>query len=232
MMVGTEQKHVLSYMKDFLFLTEQARTPIKVLSGGERARLLLAKFFAKPSNFLIFDEPTNDLDLETLDLLQEKLNAFQGTIFLISHDRDFIDRVATRVLAHEGNGTFVEYAGGYQDMLMQRKLAAPSKNVRHKQKNRSASEDERGAAPLTKAKLSFKQTHLLETLPKKIEALEKTFAQAQEAIAAPDLYTSNPKRFQALTDLMEKTQQELSESEDQWLELEALRESLTESRAS
>ena len=118
--VAGQSRHVVGYMKDFLFRPEQARTPVGVLSGGERARLTLARAFAQPSNLLVLDEPTNDLDLETLDLLQEHLAEYPGTVLLVSHDRDFLDRVVTSVIASEGNGRWVEYAGGYSDMLAQR----------------------------------------------------------------------------------------------------------------
>src|SRR5207302_3646209 len=125
--VAGQSRHVIGYMKDFLFRPEQARTPVGVLSGGERARLTLARAFSRPINLLALDEPTNDLDLETLDLLQEHLAEYPGTVLLVSHDRDFLDRVVTSVIASEGNGRWVEYAGGYSDMLAQRGagLAAP-----------------------------------------------------------------------------------------------------------
>ncbi len=123
--VGGQSRHVIGYMKDFLFRPEQARTPVGVLSGGERARLTLARAFARPSNLLVLDEPTNDLDLETLDLLQEKLGEYAGTVLLVSHDRDFLDRVVTSVIAREHNGRWIEYAGGYTDMLAQLAEARP-----------------------------------------------------------------------------------------------------------
>ncbi len=119
-MIGGKPKHVVSYMKDFLFAQEQMRTPLEVLSGGERGRLMLARSLAKPSNLLVLDEPTNDLDLETLDVLEEMLGDYEGTVILISHDRDFLDRVVTSVIAPEGDGRWTEYAGGYSDMLAQR----------------------------------------------------------------------------------------------------------------
>src|SRR5258705_6541163 len=119
-MVAGKPRHVMNYLQDFLFTPQQARTPVKVLSGGERARLLLAKLFATPSNFLVLDEPTNDLDLETLDLLEEVIADYPGTALLVSHDRDFLDRVATGIVLAEGDGRFTEYAGGYADMLVQR----------------------------------------------------------------------------------------------------------------
>ena len=118
--VGGKPKHVISYMRDFLFAHEQTRTPLEVLSGGERGRLMLARALAKPSNFLVLDEPTNDLDLETLDVLEEMLGDYAGTVILISHDRDFLDRVVTSVIVPEGDGRWIEYAGGYSDMLAQR----------------------------------------------------------------------------------------------------------------
>src|SRR5205814_7632484 len=120
-MVGGKAKHVVGYMKDFLFAQEQMRTPLEVLSGGERGRLMLARALAKPSNLLVLDEPTNDLDLETLDVLEEMLGEYEGTVILISHDRDFLDRVVTSVIVPEGNGSWIEYAGGYTDMLSQRR---------------------------------------------------------------------------------------------------------------
>ncbi len=119
-MIGGKPKHVVSYMKDFLFAQEQMRTPLEVLSGGERGRLMLARSLAKASNLLVLDEPTNDLDLETLDVLEEMLGDYDGTVILISHDRDFLDRVVTSVIAPEGDGHWIEYAGGYTDMLAQR----------------------------------------------------------------------------------------------------------------
>ncbi|MGD5695397.1 ATP-binding cassette domain-containing protein, partial [Xanthomonas citri pv. citri] len=119
-MVGGKPKHVVGYMKDFLFAQEQRGTPVEVLSGGERGRLMLARALAKPSNLLVLDEPTNDLDLETLDVLEDMLGDYEGTVILISHDRDFLDRVVTSVIAPEGNGKWTEYAGGYSDMLIQR----------------------------------------------------------------------------------------------------------------
>src|SRR5204863_7601578 len=121
--VRGHSRHVVGYMKDFLFRPEQARTPVGVLSGGERARLTLARALARPSNLLVLDEPTNDLDLETLDLLQEKLAEYAGTVLLVSHDRDFLDRVVTSIVVSEGNGSWIEYAGGYTDMLAQRAAA-------------------------------------------------------------------------------------------------------------
>src|SRR6187399_1525556 len=157
-MVGGKPKHVVSYMKDFLFAQEQMRTPLEVLSGGERGRLMLARALAKPSNLLVLDEPTNDLDLETLDVLEEMLGDYEGTVILISHDRDFLDRVVTSVIAPEGDGRWVEYAGGYTDMLAQRGADLKREAVKAGAEEKK---EARGGAPSTAArrKLNFKDKH-------------------------------------------------------------------------
>ena len=151
-MVGGKPKHVVSYMKDFLFAQEQMRTPLEVLSGGERGRLMLARALAKPSNLLVLDEPTNDLDLETLDVLEEMLGDYEGTVILISHDRDFLDRVVTSVIAPEGDGRWIEYAGGYTDMLAQRgadlkREAAKAAAPKRRQESKAARLRARGKTP-------------------------------------------------------------------------------------
>src|SRR5437588_6944113 len=149
--VAGQSRHVVGYMEDFLFRPEQARTPVGVLSGGERARLTLARAFARPSNLLVLDEPTNDLDLETLDLLQEKLTEYRGTVLLVSHDRDFLDRVVTSIIATDGNGRWIEYAGGYTDMLAQRAAAprgSPLVKARRVNDSRSAARSSRSPAAL------------------------------------------------------------------------------------
>src|ERR1700752_3164202 len=171
--VGGKPKHVIGYMKDFLFGQEQRGTPLEALSGGERGRLMLARALAKPSTLLVLDEPTNDLDLETLDVLEEMLGEYEGTVILISHDRDFLDRVVTSVIVPEGNGRWIEYAGGYSDMLLQRRAdlkreagkAAPAADERKEAKPTTA-------APAAKRRLSFNEKHALETLPKTIEKLQ------------------------------------------------------------
>ena len=160
-------------MKDFLFAEVQMRTPLEVLSGGERGRLMLARALAKPSNLLVLDEPTNDLDLETLDVLEEMLGDYEGTVILISHDRDFLDRVVTSVIAPEGGGKWIEYAGGYSDMLLQRRADLKREAV----KTAAAADDKREAkAPAPSAppkrRLNFNEKHALETLPKTIAKLQ------------------------------------------------------------
>jgi ATP-binding cassette subfamily F protein uup len=219
--VGGQTRHVIGYMKDFLFAPEQANTPVGVLSGGERARLTLALVFAKPSNLLVLDEPTNDLDLETLELLQELLADYAGTVLLVSHDRDFIDRVVTSVIATEGEGRWIEYAGGYTDMLAQR---GPSKVVPPAAAARPKANTQR-RADSTK-RMTFKDRHALETLPMRIAALEAKAAKLTRILDDPDLYTRNPARFTETTATLEKTRHALAEAEEQWLELEMRREEL------
>ncbi len=223
--VGGQKRHVIGYMKDFLFLPDQARTAVGVLSGGERGRLMLARALAKPSNLLVLDEPTNDLDLETLDLLEELLADYQGTVLVVSHDRDFLDRVCTSVIASEGDGRWQEYAGGYSDMVSQRghgvraEVVAPVARA-------AAPKGEPAAPAVAKRKLSFKQQHALETLPAAMEKLQQEIAQLQDALATPDLYTRDRARFDRFTAALTEKQETLAKAEEEWLELELLREEI------
>lgn len=227
-MVGGQPRHVVSYMKDFLFQPIQRGTPVGALSGGERGRLMLARALAKPSNLLVLDEPTNDLDLETLDLLQELLADYQGTVLLVSHDRDFIDRVVSAVLISDGDGVWTEFAGGYSDMLAQRGRGVGAK-VRVLEKAPAAAPKTTGAPvqapPASKRKLSFNEKHALETLPKKIEALQVEAAKLNTAVAG-DLYTRDPKLFAKATARLEEVAREIGDAEERWLELEMLREEI------
>ena len=226
-MVGGKPKHVVSYMKDFLFAQEQMRTPLEVLSGGERGRLMLARALAKPSNLLVLDEPTNDLDLETLDVLEEMLGDYEGTVILISHDRDFLDRVVTSVIVPEGDGRWIEYAGGYSDMLAQRgeDLAREAPQapavVEEKKETKAAAPS---AAP--KRRLNFNEKHALETLPKTMAKLQAEIAKQQKLLDDPDLYAKDRKKFDAASAAIAKAQEELAAAEDRWLELEVLREEI------
>ena len=227
--INGETKHVITYMQDFLFRPEQARTPVSVLSGGERARLILARELARPSNFLILDEPTNDLDLETLDLLQELLADYTGTLLLVSHDRDFVDRIATSVLMHEGEGRWVEYAGGYSDMVAQRGAGVAARKVKEAPKPAPApAKDVAPQAPSASAKrkLSFKEKHALETLPARIEALSTELLALELKLADSSLFSKDPKAFAAATARHAAASAEKSAAEEQWLELEMLREEL------
>jgi len=224
--VAGQSRHVVGYMKDFLFRPEQARTPVGVLSGGERARVVLARAFALPSNLLVLDEPTNDLDLETLDLLQERLADYPGTVLLVSHDRDFLDRVVTSVIATEGDGRWVEYAGGYSDMLVQRgRGSAASASV----PARAARPAPRGEATPQTARprrMSYNDRRALELLPERIASLQERIGMLNAALADPDLYARDPERFTITTSALATARDELSAAEEQWLNLEMLREEI------
>jgi ABC transport system ATP-binding/permease protein len=212
-------------MKDFLFGPEQARTPIGKLSGGERGRLMLARALALPSNLLVLDEPTNDLDIETLDLLQELLADYAGTIVLVSHDRDFLDRVATSVILNEGDGRWVEYAGGYADMVAQRGfgLAGPAALAPAK----GPKEPERPASRAPpKRRLSFKEKHALEKLPERIDELRAALARLDALLADPELHARDPKAFAKASRDYGAREKELLHAEEEWLTLEMLREEI------
>ncbi|MBA5727018.1 ABC-F family ATP-binding cassette domain-containing protein [Bombella mellum] len=227
--VGTEKRHVIGYMKDFLFRPEQARTPVSHLSGGERGRLALASALARPSNLLVLDEPTNDLDLETLDLLQDMLGDYTGTVLLVSHDRDFLDRLATSTLVAEGDGSWIEYAGGYSDMLAQRRGRTPAER---QQKEANPFSPENGQKPSSRpmnrssTKLSYKEQRELDQLPELLEKLEKDAALCRNALADPELYNRDPARFEKITAALSKTEEKLSQAEERWVELESKREEL------
>ncbi|MGG5820933.1 ABC-F family ATP-binding cassette domain-containing protein [Falsiroseomonas sp. HW251] len=223
--VGGEARHVVGYMKDFLFVAEQARTPVGMLSGGERGRLMLARALARPSNLLVLDEPTNDLDLETLDLLQELVAEYAGTVIVVSHDRDFLDRVATNVIVAEGDGRWQDYAGGYSDMVAQRGAGVQAKAaaVTAAAPREAADPTARESA---KPRMSFKDKHALETLPARIAQLEREIAALQGQLADPGLYTRDPAGFAARTSLMGKKQAEREAAEEEWLRLELLRDEL------
>ena len=227
--VGGQHKHVVGYMKDFLFAPEQARTPLRVLSGGERGRLMLARALAKPSNLLVLDEPTNDLDLETLDVLEEMLGDYAGTVILISHDRDFLDRIVNAVLVPEGEGRWVEYAGGYTDMLAQRgaDLAGTKRAPKPQADARRRSRRSRRApAKTAKRRLSFNEKHALETLPAQIAALQAERAPAAGSAGRPRAYARDRQAFTQATEALGATQAELAAAEERWLELEMLREEI------
>ena len=223
--INGETRHVVSYMKDFLFKPEQARTPVSVLSGGERARLILARELAKPSNFLVLDEPTNDLDLETLDLLQELLGEYEGTILLVSHDRDFLDRVATSILMFEGDGKWTEYAGGYSDMVAQRGAGVNAREIKAPENERVVAAPQQPKIQ-NKRKLSFKDKHALETLPGKMAALHDEIITLESRLADTELYYRDPKTFEKAMKRHEKAKAEIAQAEEHWLELEMLREEL------
>ncbi len=214
-MVRGQPKHVVGYLKEFLFDERQARAPVRSLSGGEKARLLLAKLMARSSNLMVLDEPTNDLDVETLDLLQELLDDYDGTVLLVSHDRDFLDRVATTTIAMEGNGRATVYAGGWSDYIAQRgdvfiKKEEKTKTNKPKVKPESA----------PKTGLTFSEKHRLEKLPAEIERLEAEIAKLEELMSDPELFTREPVKFQKATEALVERQNKLSAAEEEWLTLE------------
>ncbi len=216
-MVRGQPKHVVGYLKEFLFDEAQARAPVRSLSGGEKARLLLARLMARESNLLVLDEPTNDLDIETLDLLQDILGDYDGTVLLVSHDRDFLDRVATTTIAMEGNGQAVVYAGGWSDYRAQRggdfaEAAVATKPLAKKEKPA----EKKQVAP----GLSFTERHRLEELSGVIDRLGAEIAKLEALLADPELFTREPVKFQKATDALVQRQEALAAAEDEWLMLE------------
>ncbi len=224
--VAGSRKHVMGYMKDFLFGPEQARTPIGRLSGGERGRLMLARALAQPSNLLVLDEPTNDLDLETLDLLQEMLTDYPGTLLLVSHDRDFLDRVASSVIVAEGGGAWQEYAGGYSDMVAQRGAGIAGRAAAQAPKAARATTGARGADKPSREKLTFKEKHALETLPKTIAALDTRKSKLRIVLDDPSFYARDPAGFGKQSEAYAKIEAEIAAAEDEWLALEMRREAV------
>jgi len=218
-MVRGTPKHVVGYLKEFLFDDAQARAPVRSLSGGEKARLLLAKIMARESNILVLDEPTNDLDVETLDLLQELLDDFDGTVLLVSHDRDFLDRIAATTVAMEGDGKATVYAGGWSDYLAQRATVTDPEIAVSKKTDKSGSKPK--SEPESKVSgLSYTEKHRLEKLPDIITRLEAEIAKLEEFLCQPDLYQTAPLKFQKATDALLERQTALADAEEEWMMLE------------
>jgi ATP-binding cassette subfamily F protein uup len=214
-MVRGVPRHVVGYLKDFLFDERQVRAPVKSLSGGEKARLLLARIMARESNLLILDEPTNDLDVETLDLLQDILGDYDGTVLLVSHDRDFIDRVATATVALEGNGRATAYPGGWSDYAAQRGVVQAEQDARPA----VSSGNVKPAARKSTEVLSFTERKRLETLPDLIGRLEAEIAKLADLLADPDLFSRQPAKFRKATEAMAERQTALAAAEAEWLTL-------------
>jgi len=221
-MVRGKPRHVVGYLKDFLFAEAQARGPVGALSGGERARLLLAMLMARESNLLVLDEPTNDLDVETLDLLEELVGDYDGTVLLVSHDRDFVDRVATTTVAMEGDGRAVIYAGGWSDYRAQRGEAAPVAAAAPGARPREAAA--RAPAAAKEPRLSFTQAHRLEALPAEMDRLAGDIGRLEVLLADPELFTREPGKFARASAALVVRQEALAAAEEEWLTLEALRE--------
>jgi ATP-binding cassette subfamily F protein uup len=209
---GEERKHIVSYLGEFLFPAHRVHSPVRMLSGGERNRLLLARLFAQPANLIVLDEPTNDLDIESLELLEQQLQDYLGTLLVVSHDRRFLDNVVTQTLAAEGNGQWREYAGGYSDYLRQRAAASPVQAQAAKEliSSRATGTDPAGGRPAkTRGRLSYKEQRELAALPEEIETLEREQTQLSERMSAPDYYRlggeqlrSDRKRLEELEGLL------------------------------
>ncbi|MBT7730417.1 ATP-binding cassette domain-containing protein [Rhodospirillaceae bacterium] len=221
--VGGRDRHVVSYLRDFLFEEKQALSQVKTLSGGERNRLLLARLFSRQHNLVVLDEPTNDLDVETLELLEEVLSDYDGTIILVSHDRDFLDRVVTSTIALEGNGFIEEYPGGYSTYLKQSRQLSPS---RHKPQNSSQRRFAGRRGSELKTKLTYKEQRELDGLPKTISDLEAKQSLLQEKLSDSDFYLSDPKKFTLFSKQLSDIKGQIESAEDLWISLEERKEEL------
>lgn len=223
-MVHGQFRHVVAYLKDFLFKPEQAHCPVAALSGGEKNRLMLAVALAQPSNFLVLDEPTNDLDMDTLDLLQEVLDEYQGTILIVSHDRDFLDRVVSSVIYMKGDGTIYEHAGSYSELLT--KLQSNNEDKKKAATAKKAVMQPKTPAPKSSKRLSYNQQRMLEVLPTEIERLAQEIAAIEAELSDATLYTENPRRFDELSQSLVEKQQDKENKENQWLEVQLLQEEI------
>jgi len=218
--INGQSKHVLGYLQEFLFSPERARSPVRVFSGGERARLLLAKLFSKPANILVLDEPTNDLDVETLELLEERLVEFAGTVIVISHDREFLDNVVTDTVFLDGSGKVREFVGGYTDWRRQGGRFPAEAGTRSPKSNKTPAQPAPPAQKTKAVKLSYKVKLELEELPKKIETLETQLARLQSAVGDSGFYSRPPDEVSATLDEMSETQRQLDSLMERWMELE------------
>ena len=224
--VGGKQKHVISYMQDFLFQPDQSRTPIGALSGGERGRLMLARAFSTPSNLLVLDEPTNDLDIETLDLLQELLTEYLGTAIIVSHDRDFLDKVVTSLIVSEGNGDWIEYAGGYTDMCSQGGRGTDENSPKVRRRNLAKFKNTNKKIEKTPSKLTYNDQRALDILPEQIEKLQLAIDEYRLILAEDGLFLKNPKMFQSALEGLNSAQVKLATAEDDWLNLAIRRDEM------
>ncbi len=218
-------RHVVAYLKDFLFTPEQAKAPVAALSGGEKNRLMLAKVLAQPSNFLLLDEPTNDLDMDTLDLLQEMLSDYDGTILIVSHDRDFLDKIVTSVIYMKGDGKVEEYVGSYSDLL-ERFGKQPATAAKNKPAGKNRDEPSSERKETSRGRLSYNQQRLLQVLPQQIAELEQKIENAKSDLCEPTLYQNDPDRFYELTRQLEEWEKQKEDDENRWLEISLLAEEL------
>ncbi len=218
-------RHVVAYLKDFLFKPEQAQCPVSALSGGEKNRLMLALILARPSNFLVLDEPTNDLDMDTLDLLQEVLSEYEGTVLIVSHDRDFLDKVTTSLIYMSGNGITEEFVGSYSELLAKQQEKEERQAL--SQKSKPAPKKESTEQPQKKkTKLSYNEQRLLEVLPKQISDAEGKIKKIESELSDPMLYTNDPAKFSALTDELSSLKDKVDEYETKWLEINMIAEQI------
>ena len=221
--INGRSRHVIGYLQDFLFSPQRSRTLVKSLSGGEKNRLMLARLFAQPANLLVLDEPTNDLDMETLDMLEDVLSIYEGTLLVVSHDRTFLDNVVTSTLVFEGDGRISEYLGGYQDWMAKRSLNETNRAPRERPKV-SAIAQVMNDAPQRGRKLSYKEQRELEGLPERIESLETEQSQLQQLIASADFYRRDKLEITHTLERVEGLKQELDEAYSRW---DALDNSIT-----
>ena len=219
--IAGKSKHVTSYLRDFLFDDYKMTQRVGTMSGGEQNRLLLAKIFSQPHNFLVLDEPTNDLDMETIDLLQEVVGDYDGTVLIVSHDRDFLDRTVTSTLAFEDAGKIVSHAGGYSDYLNRRVKTEARQQAKAKKK--SAAEKPRANRA---ARLSYNETFLLDKLPQEIAELESFITKGEAKLADMDYFAKDPDGYQKLADKIGTAKSDKAAKEDQWLEIEMKREAI------
>jgi ATP-binding cassette subfamily F protein uup len=217
--INGRTRHIIGYLEDFLFSPERSRSPVKVLSGGERNRALLAKLFTKPSNVLVLDEPTNDLDADTLDLLEEMLMEYQGTVLLVSHDREFLNNIVTSTIVFEGDGRLVEYVGGYDDWLRQRSLSSPGGTEKAKKKEKPGKSRPQQERLRT---LTFKEKKEIAALPALIESMEAERAGLYETLADPDFYRQEGSRIPAVKASMAELDKEISAAYERWELLESI----------
>lgn len=223
-LVRGQYRHVVAYLKDFLFRPDQAHCPVSALSGGEKNRLMLAVSLAQPSNFLVLDEPTNDLDMDTLDLLQEVLSDYEGTMLIVSHDRDFLDRVASSVIYMKGDGSIYEHAGSYSELLQ--KLAEKTVPAKETKKSPPIKQTPQPQSQKKTAKLSYNQQRLLEVLPQQVCDFEKKINEIEQQLCDGDLYSTNREKFEKLSSELVKLQKDCEAAENQWLEIQALKDEL------
>ena len=220
------EKHVISYLKDFLFSPERCRTPVSALSGGEKARLLIAKLFSKPVNVLILDEPTNDLDIETLELLEEVLHEFLGTVIIVSHDRDFLDNIATSTIVFDGKGNLKEYIGGYSDLIRQGAILSNIDNAQMKKIDKgkvlNSSVEKQSNTKDGKKKLTYKLQLELKSLPEKIERLEREIEKIQKNIEDGSFYSQSKDIISDTLNQLNQYQLELDQKIERWTELEEM----------